>query len=97
MPGTTTAPKSRSASPEVVAGGLAQRGGAIDVVQDDLPIDDVIDYTRKRMRNRIAQLKAGEYRYTEYLDDDGMGGGVLNECDEVNNSLPMSTLCVPPG
>ena len=37
-------------------------------------IDDVIDYTRKRMRNRIAQLKAGEYRYTEHLDDDGMGG-----------------------
>ena len=31
-------------------------------------------------------------------DDDGMGGdGVLNECDEVNNSLPMSQLCVPPG
>ena len=31
------------------------------------------------------------------VDDDGMGGGVLNECDEANNSLPKSQLCVPPG
>jgi len=32
-------------------------------------------------------------------DDDGlgMGMGVLNECDEVNNSLPKSQLCIPPG
>jgi hypothetical protein len=30
-------------------------------------------------------------------DDDGMGNGVLNECDEVNNSLPKSKVCVPPG
>ena len=30
-------------------------------------------------------------------DDDGMGNGVLNECDEVNNSLPKSQLCIPPG
>jgi N-methylhydantoinase B len=37
-------------------------------------IEDVIDYTRRRMRNRIAQLQPGEYRFTEYLDDDGMGG-----------------------
>jgi N-methylhydantoinase B len=37
-------------------------------------IEDVIDYTRRRMRNRIAQLQPGEYRYSDYLDDDGMGG-----------------------
>ncbi len=37
-------------------------------------IDDMIDYTRRRVLNRLAQLRAGEYRYTEYLDDDGMGG-----------------------
>ncbi len=30
-------------------------------------------------------------------DDDGMGNGVLNECEEVNNSLPKSKVCVPPG
>ena len=30
-------------------------------------------------------------------DDDGMGNGVLNECDEINNSLPKSQVCVPPG
>jgi N-methylhydantoinase B len=37
-------------------------------------IEDVISYTRRRMCNRIAQLRAGEYVYTQYLDDDGMGG-----------------------
>ena len=37
-------------------------------------IDDVIEYTLRRMRNRIAELKPGEYAFTEYLDDDGMGG-----------------------
>jgi N-methylhydantoinase B len=37
-------------------------------------IDDLIDYTRRRMCNRIAELKAGDYAFTEYLDDDGMGG-----------------------
>ena len=30
-------------------------------------------------------------------DDDGMGNGILNECDEVNNSLPKSQVCIPPG
>lgn len=37
-------------------------------------IADVIEYTRRRIRNRIAALRPGEYRYTDYLDDDGMGG-----------------------
>jgi N-methylhydantoinase B len=37
-------------------------------------IDDIIAYTRRRIRNRIAELKAGEYSFTNYLDDDGMGG-----------------------
>jgi N-methylhydantoinase B len=37
-------------------------------------IDDLIGYTRRRFRNRIAELKAGEYSFTNYLDDDGMGG-----------------------
>ena len=30
-------------------------------------------------------------------NDDGMDDGMLNECDEVNNSRPKSQLCVPPG
>jgi len=37
-------------------------------------IDDLIEYTRRRMCNRIAGLASGEYVFTEYLDDDGMGG-----------------------
>ena len=37
-------------------------------------IDDIITYTRRRIRNRIAELADGEYSFTNYLDDDGMGG-----------------------
>ncbi len=37
-------------------------------------VDDVIAYTARRMRNRIADLAPGEYAFTNYLDDDGMGG-----------------------
>ena len=37
-------------------------------------IEDVIAYTRRRIRNRIAELADGEYTFTNYLDDDGMGG-----------------------
>ena len=37
-------------------------------------VEDVIEYTRRRIRNRIAELKRGEYVFTNYLDDDGMGG-----------------------
>jgi len=37
-------------------------------------VDDVINYTRRRLLNRIAELKQGSYAFTSYLDDDGMGG-----------------------
>jgi N-methylhydantoinase B len=37
-------------------------------------VDDIITYTRRRIRNRVAELEDGEYRFTNYLDDDGMGG-----------------------
>ena len=37
-------------------------------------IEDVIAYTRRRIRNRIAELSDGTYSFTNYLDDDGMGG-----------------------
>ncbi len=36
-------------------------------------IDDILDYTRRRLRNRVRELKPGEYSYTGYLDDDGSG------------------------
>ena len=49
---------------------VAQTG--IAVVRQS--IDDVIAYTRRRIRNRIAELRLGEYSFTNYLDDDGMGG-----------------------
>src|SRR5262249_29879340 len=50
---------------------LAQQMGIAAVRQS---VEDVIAYTRKRMRNRVAELKRGEYSFTNYLDDDGMGG-----------------------
>jgi len=37
-------------------------------------VEDVITYTRRRIRNRIAELADGDYTFTNYLDDDGMGG-----------------------
>ncbi len=38
-------------------------------------IDDFINYTQRRVMNRIEELKPGTYRYTSYMDDDGLGGG----------------------
>jgi len=49
---------------------LAQMGA--DAVRRS--IDDIIAYTRRRIRNRIAELRPGEYSFTNHLDDDGMGG-----------------------
>ena len=53
------------------ARGLARQMGVAAVRQS---IEDIIGYTRRRFRNRIAELTRGEYTFTEYLDDDGMGG-----------------------
>ena len=36
-------------------------------------IDDILAYTARRLKNRIAQLKPGAYTFTTYLDDDGGG------------------------
>jgi N-methylhydantoinase B len=40
-------------------------------------IEDILTYTRRRLRNRIAELKDGDYSFTSYMDDDGMGGDVV--------------------
>ena len=37
-------------------------------------VEDLIAYTRRRIRHRIADLRPGEYTFTNHLDDDGMGG-----------------------
>ncbi|WP_144183449.1 hydantoinase B/oxoprolinase family protein [Elioraea rosea] len=36
-------------------------------------IEDILDYTARRLRNRIRELAPGSYSYTGYLDDDGSG------------------------
>ncbi|KVS10444.1 hydantoinase B/oxoprolinase family protein [Burkholderia multivorans] len=50
---------------------IAQMG--LDAVRRS--VDDVIGYTRRRLRNRIAELQQGVYRFESFLDDDGLGGG----------------------
>jgi len=37
-------------------------------------VDDVIGYTRRRLRNRISALKQGVYAFKSFLDDNGLGG-----------------------
>ncbi|SAH99675.1 hydantoin utilization protein B [Bordetella ansorpii] len=38
-------------------------------------VEDLISYTRNRLRLRIGQLKQGSYRFENWLDDDGLGDG----------------------
>ena len=40
-------------------------------------IDDILTYTRRRLRNRIAELPDGEYRFERSLDDDGFQGPLV--------------------
>ena len=42
--------------------------------QVEKSIEDVLTYTERRLRNRIAALGDGTSTYTTYLDDDGFGG-----------------------
>ena len=53
------------------ARGLVRQMGLATVRQ---AIEDVLAYTRRRMLSRVAGLADGEYTFTNYLDDDGMGG-----------------------
>jgi N-methylhydantoinase B len=51
--------------------GLIRQMGLDGVLRS---VDDVIRYTRRRLLNRIAELKQGSYTFHSDLDDDGMGG-----------------------
>lgn len=37
-------------------------------------VDDILSYTERRLRGRIAAIEDGSGSYTTYLDDDGFGG-----------------------
>ena len=37
-------------------------------------VDDILEYTERRLRRIIAGLPAGRFSFTEYMDDDGLGG-----------------------
>lgn len=51
--------------------GLIRQVGLSKVLQS---VEDVLTYTRNRLGNRIRDLTEGSYRFTNMLDDDGMGG-----------------------
>ena len=40
-------------------------------------IEDILAYTRRRLLNRIAELKDGDYSFIRYMDDDGLGGDMV--------------------
>src|SRR5690606_5046088 len=52
-------------------GGLIRQMGLDAVLRS---VDDIILYTRRRLSNRIAELREGSYVFESFLDDDGMGG-----------------------
>ncbi|MET0746009.1 MAG: hydantoinase B/oxoprolinase family protein [Microvirga sp.] len=62
--------------------GTNQRGGAMLLQLVDRmgwpavagAIEDILTYTRRRLRNRIAELPDGEYRFERAMDDDGFPG-----------------------
>ncbi|MEA3082439.1 MAG: N-methylhydantoinase [Paraburkholderia sp.] len=56
---------------QAVGGLIAQMG--IAAVRRS--VEDVIGYTRRRLLNRISELKQGVYAFESFLDDDGLGGG----------------------
>lgn len=53
---------------------LAARYGAAKVEQQCAAL---CDYSERLMAARLAELPRGVYRFTDYLDDDGMGGDAL--------------------
>ena len=54
--------------------GLVTRHGAARVEKN---CRSLCDYSERLMRARLADLPAGVYRFTDYLDDDGLGGPPL--------------------
>src|SRR3546814_3884669 len=39
-----------------------------------LAVEDILEYTERRLRKIIAELPKGRFSFTEYMDDDGLGG-----------------------
>jgi N-methylhydantoinase B len=66
--------KVQIATNERGADALRELIGRVGVESVRSAMRDVIAYTRRRIGNRIAELREGEYGYTSWLDDDGMGG-----------------------
>tara|TARA_Y100001934_G_scaffold128227_2_gene155738 strand:- start:94102 stop:95817 length:1716 start_codon:yes stop_codon:yes gene_type:complete len=43
----------------------------------DRAVDDLMTYTARRLRSRIAELENGTHSFTTWMDDDGFGGKKL--------------------
>ena len=53
---------------------LIERMGSDSV---DRAVEDLMIYTARRLRSRIAELKDGTHSFTTWMDDDGFGGNKL--------------------
>ena len=53
---------------------LIERMGSGSV---DRAVEDLMIYTARRLRSRIAELKDGTHSFTTWMDDDGFGGDKL--------------------
>lgn len=40
-------------------------------------IDDILDHTENMVRSAFSEIPDGEYTFTDFLDDDGMGSGPI--------------------
>ncbi len=47
-------------------------------------MEELLDYSERRMRHEISKLPTGQYSATEYLDDDGHG----------NTNIPITTIII---
>ena len=53
---------------------LIERMGSDSI---DRAVEDLMIYTARRLRSRIAELKDGTHSFTTWMDDDGFGGDKL--------------------
>ncbi len=53
---------------------LVKQNGEIEVTQY---MQELLDYTARMTRNLLEQLPDGEYAFSDYLDDDGLGHGPI--------------------
>jgi N-methylhydantoinase B len=62
---------------------LITRMGASEMEQ---AVADLLTYTARRLRNKVAELPDGVYAYTTHMDNDGVAGDQVPICAEITVS-----------